>query len=123
MASPIAHFVSFEVGNLIHTISRLGSLAGLRHVAFIAVFGMIAVIYMALEILRAMKPWTSADEDATRKPFRAVVAVGGTAIGRAVIVTIGTFGGYSDFDSDLSLLLFGELAVKLIAATAANAEK
>jgi hypothetical protein len=69
VAAPVTHFISFEVGNLIDPISRLGLLAGLWHVAFIAVFWMKAIIYVALEILRTMKPRTSADEGATRKPL------------------------------------------------------
>jgi hypothetical protein len=45
------------------------------------------VVYVAMEIIRAMKPWASADENTARKPFRPVVAVGRTAIRRGVIVT------------------------------------
>jgi len=50
-----------------------------------------------------MKPWASADEDALDKPFWTVVASGSTVIGSGVIITIGTFRGYPDVDSNLSL--------------------
>jgi hypothetical protein len=60
------------------------------------------VIYVALEVARAMKPRASANEDVPAKPFRTVVARRGTAIRSDVIVAIGTFRGYSDVDADLS---------------------
>jgi len=65
------------------------------------------VVYLALEVIRAMKPRASANEDVPGKPFRAVVAGGGTAIRSDVIVTIGTVRGYSDFDADLSFCFGG----------------
>jgi hypothetical protein len=66
-------------------------------------FGMQTVIYVAVEVGRTMKPRASTDEDSTCKPFRAVVAVGSTAIRSDVIVAIGTIRGDSDVDTDLSL--------------------
>ncbi len=107
VAAPIAHFVSFEVGNLIHPISRLGFLARLRHRAFIAVFGMKTVVYTTLKMIGAVKPRTSSNEDTASKPLRTVVTVGGAAIRSGVIVTIGAYWGRSDFDSDLSLCFLG----------------
>jgi hypothetical protein len=64
---------------------------------------MVTVIYVATEVLTAMKPWTGTDEDTTGKPFRTVVAGGSAAIGRGVIVPIGTIRGDSNVDADLSL--------------------
>jgi hypothetical protein len=60
------------------------------------------VIYMALEIVWAMKPLASADEDAACKPFRAVVAVGSAVIWSDVIVAIGTIRRYANFYGNLS---------------------
>jgi hypothetical protein len=61
------------------------------------------VIYVTAEAATAMKPWAGANEDSCTKPFWTVVAGGSTVIGSDVIVAIGTFGSYSDFDADLSL--------------------
>jgi hypothetical protein len=103
VTASITLFVSFEVGNLIETLSRLGLVAAVWLWAGIAVLRMETVIYMAAEAFSAMKPWTCANEDATRKPFRAVVSVGGALVRRDVIITVGTFGRDSDFDAYLSL--------------------
>jgi hypothetical protein len=65
------------------------------------------VIYVALEVTGAMKPWTGAYEDVSRKPLRTVVAGGSTGIRSGVIVAIGTFGSYSDGDVGLSLRFGG----------------
>jgi hypothetical protein len=64
---------------------------------------MITVIHLTAEVIAAMEPRTGADEDATVKPFRTVVAGRSTAIRRGVIVPIRTFGGDSDVNADLSL--------------------
>jgi hypothetical protein len=81
----------------------LGFLATLWRRAFIAVFRMVIIIYVATEVIAAMKPRTGADEDTTGKPFRTVVAGGSAAIRSSVIVPIRTFWGGSDVDADLSL--------------------
>ena len=90
VAVSVAHFVSFEVVDLIETLSRLGLIATGRPWAVIAVLRMEMVIYGAVEACRAVKPRASADEDATGKPLGAVVAVGGAIVGRDVIVTVRT---------------------------------
>jgi hypothetical protein len=72
-------------------------------VAAIAVVWIEGVVYVALEVIGAMKPRANADENAAIEPFRAVIAVGNAVIGGVVIVTIGTIRGDSDFDHDLSL--------------------
>jgi hypothetical protein len=102
VAAPIAHFISLKVGDSVHAFRRLGSLTTLRRGAFIAVFGMISIIYVALELFRAMKPGARANEGSARKPLGTVVAVGSAAVRRGVIVSVGTFRGYSDVDPDLS---------------------
>src|ERR1700722_2394606 len=60
-----------------------------------------------MELIRAMKPWASANEAVPIEPFRTVVAGGGTVVGSGVIVTIRTFRGYSNLDANLSLGCFG----------------
>ena len=103
MAASIAHFVSFEVGDLIDVLIRIGFLTTGWPGAVIAVLGMETVIYMAAKTFRAMEPRTDANENATREPLRAIVAVGGAVVWRNVIVTVGTIRRNSDIDADLSL--------------------
>ena len=98
----VPNFISFEVINLVEMFCRLGLITTLWLWAGIAVFGMKAIVYMTLEVVRAMKPLSSADENATSKPFRAVVAVGSAIIWSDVIVAVGTIGRNSNFHSNLS---------------------
>src|ERR1700722_5452445 len=79
---------------------RLGSLAALWSGAGVAVVRVIAVVYVPLEILGAVKPRACADEDATGKPFRTVIAVRSAAVGSGVVITVGTFRSDSDFEPD-----------------------
>ena len=81
VTASIAHFVSFEVLNLVETLSRLGSVAAVWPWTGIAVLGMEMVIYVAVEVFMAMKPRARADEDAAGKPLWAVVAVGAQSYG------------------------------------------
>jgi hypothetical protein len=103
VAASIPHFVSFEVGNLIERPSRFGFVATVRLGAVITVLRMETVVYVALEVGSTMKPGANTNEDATCKPFRAVVAVGGAVVRRDIIVTIGTVRRDSDVDAYLSL--------------------
>ena len=64
MAVPVPHFVSFEVGNLIEPLSRLGFVAAVWPWSVIAVLRMKPIIYVAMEVGRAMKPRANANEDA-----------------------------------------------------------
>jgi hypothetical protein len=102
MAASVTHFVAFEVGG-IDTLGRFRFLADFRHGSLIAVLRMETIIHVAPEVGRAVKPWADANEDAVVKPFRTVVAGGSTGVGSNVIVTVRTFGGYSDVDGNLSL--------------------
>jgi hypothetical protein len=103
VTASIAHFVAFEVLNLIETLIRIRFLAAGWLWAVIAVLGMEVVIYVAVEACRAMKPRASANEDAAGKPFGAVIAVGCAIVGRDVVIAIGTFRRCSDFNGYLSL--------------------
>jgi hypothetical protein len=102
MAASVTHFISLEIfgwGSMLWS----SFLAALWHGALIAVIGMEVVIYVALEVGRAVKPWASANEDAARKPLGSIVAVGSTAVGSGLIVTVGTIRGHADLDADLGL--------------------
>jgi len=72
------------------------------HYALVVLF-VVVIVYRALKVGGAMKPGTRANEDAASKPLGAIVAVGGTAVGSGLIVAVGTFGGYADFNADLGL--------------------
>ncbi len=106
VATPVPRFVSFEVGT-IDTLCGLGFFAALWRWAFVAVLRVETVIHVALEVAGAMEPRAGADEDPGVKPFRTVVAGGSAGVRSGIIVTIGTFGGYSDVDADLSLCFGG----------------
>jgi hypothetical protein len=103
VAASIAHFVWFEMGNLIDTLSRLGFVATVWLWAVIAVLRMETIIDVAMEVGWTMKPRARANEDASRKPFRAVIAIGGAIVRWNVIVTVGAFRGNTDVDAYLSL--------------------
>jgi hypothetical protein len=103
VAVSIAHFVWFEVGNLIETSSRIGLLATGWPWAVIAVLRMETVIYVAMEVGRAVKPRTRPNEDASYKPFRAIVPIGGAIVRWRIVVAIGTHRRSSDLDAYLSL--------------------
>jgi hypothetical protein len=60
------------------------------------------IIYMALEVFRAVIPRASANEHTASKPFWPVVAVRSTTIRSVVIVTVRTFRGRPNVDIDLS---------------------
>jgi hypothetical protein len=120
VTASVAHFIPFEMGNSVETLSRLGSVAAVWFGTVIAVLWMETVVYVAAETFSAMKPWANANESAASEPFPAVVAVGGAFVGRGVIVAVGTLGRHSEFDAYLSAL--GKAAAKHIPATAANAK-
>lgn len=90
--------------------------------ASIAALSIETAIYVALEVVRAVKPRASASERTARKPFWAVVAVGRTRIRSVVIITIRAVGGGSNANANADLsLYFGSGDVKQIPATATNA--
>jgi hypothetical protein len=107
MATPISHFVSFEV-SLIDMSRGVRFLAAVGHRASVTVFRMKAIIHVAAEGAWSMKPRTSTDEDTSSKPFWAVVARWSTAIRRDVVVAIRTVWCYSDVDAHLSFCPWGD---------------
>src|ERR1700678_3439475 len=102
VAAPVTHFVSLKICYFVNTLRRLGFLTDLWRWALIAVIRMKAVIYVTLEIVRAVKPGAGANDHTAGEPFGAVVAVGCAAVGSGVIVTIGTVRGNADGDAHLS---------------------
>ena len=89
MATSISLFVAVEV-SAIDTSRRLRPLAGAWHWTPVAMLRVEAVVDVPTEVLRAVEPRASPHEDATTKPFGAVISGRRTAVGRGVIVPIGT---------------------------------
>jgi len=108
VAAPIAHFISLEVVNLVEALSRIRPVATVWPGALIAERAIEMVIYVAAEVVTAMEPRAGANEYATRKPFRAVIALRSTIIRLVVIVTIRAVRSRSNIDADAYLgLCFG----------------
>ena len=103
VAASVAHFVAFEVLNSVDGMGR--TFASGRQRSAVSVFGMEPVVDVAAEVFVPMEPGTGADEDASGKPLRSVIAIGSAIVGRDVIVAVGTLGRGSDFDADAYLSL------------------
>jgi hypothetical protein len=103
VTASVTHFIALEVLNLIEMLVGIGFLTASWPGAAIAMFGMEMIIYVAVETCRAVKPRAGANEYATGKPLRTVVAVGGAVVRGDVIVSVGTFGRDTDVDLYLSL--------------------
>src|ERR1700728_1827101 len=89
--------------SLIDTPRGLRLLTPARQWAVIAVIRVEAVVHVAVETFRPVKPRTSAHENASGKPFWPVVTGRSAIVGSDVVVTIGTLGCYSDVDADAHL--------------------
>src|ERR1700733_9455563 len=85
----------------IDALGRLGLLTTVWHCALVTVVWMESVVHVAAELAWAMKPRPGANEDISAEPFRPVVSRRSTIVRRGV-VAVGTFGGDTDTDADLS---------------------
>jgi hypothetical protein len=65
------------------------------------------IIDVAVEVGRTVEPWTSADEYAACKPFRAIIAIGSAAIGSRVVITVWTARSNSNVYGNLGLCFGG----------------
>ena len=61
------------------------------------------IVDVSAEAVRTMKPRASAEKNATREPFRSVVAVGRALIRYCVVVAVWTLGRNSDLNSNLGI--------------------
>jgi hypothetical protein len=103
MPAAVTHLIPFEMLNFVEMLRGFWPVANLGHRAFVPMVWMEAVVYVAPKVFVTMKPRAHANEDATRKPLRAVVAVRSTRVRRNVIVTVRTHRGLSNADGDLSV--------------------
>jgi hypothetical protein len=84
MASSVPRLVPVEVVELLRAMFRQRST--------VTVMRVIAVVDVAVEAMRAVKPGASSDKYPANKPIRPIVAVGSTVIGSIVEIPIGTDG-------------------------------
>jgi len=101
MAVAVAHFVAFEVFDVVDGPDGVLAAFGMR--AVVSVVGMEMIIDVAVKTLRTMKPGPDADEDAAGEPLRAVIAVGSAVVGWNVVIAVGTNRRWSNLDGYLSL--------------------
>jgi hypothetical protein len=98
----VVRFTSMEVRR-IHTPVWISTLARVGHGSAISPTRVKVTIDVSVEVGGAMEPASGSDEDAAVEPLRAIVAIGGAAIGSEIIVAIRADGRSADADTDLSL--------------------
>ncbi len=101
MPTAIAHLIPFEISNLIQRLSRLTLVANFWRWTFVPVVRMKMVIHVSLEVRVTMKPRASADEHATREPFRAVITIRRTSVRRHIIIAVRAIRSNSDVNGHL----------------------
>ena len=102
MAMAVAHLVSMEVlGRTVPPVVR--SVAMIRIFTVVAVIRPVAIVDVAMEVFRTMKPWARTDKDAIGKPLGTIVSVGSSTVRRGVVVTVRTNRGYTYSNADLGL--------------------
>jgi hypothetical protein len=79
-----------------------GMLIAFGEMPSIAVTVVEMVINVAIEMVTAVEPWTSAYEKAAVEPFRAVVAIRCAAVGWSFVVAVGTTWRRPNLDGHLS---------------------
>jgi hypothetical protein len=67
----------------------------------IAMLWIKAVINMAIEVVRAVKPWAGSDEDASGEPLGSVVPIWSAVVRRVVEVAVWANWRNSNIDRDL----------------------
>jgi hypothetical protein len=107
VAAVIPNFIASEMVDMIEVIRRIGVFAMLRQRPAITVVNIKTVIHMAVKVRGAVKPRADADEDTAAELFRAVVAVGSTAIRSGVVLAVRAVGYGSDVDADVGLRFCG----------------
>src|SRR5580700_10321866 len=95
IASPIPRLVSLEVVEALRT--------AFGHRSSITVMRIIAVVDMAVEAARAVKPGAGSKKHAANKPIGPIVAVRSAVVWGIVEVSVGTYGSRSDVYADGNL--------------------
>jgi hypothetical protein len=90
---PIARLVCVEV------VER--RLSAPRQRSNVTVMRIIAVVDVAVEAVRAVKPRAGANKHAASEPIGTIVSIRSTVVGSIVEVPIGAHGGHSNVDGNL----------------------
>jgi hypothetical protein len=80
-----------------------GMLTPFREVAVITVAEIEVMIYVAIEVVVAVEPWTSSNKYPAVEPFRAVIPVRGATVRRNFVIAVGANGGRTDLYRDLGI--------------------
>ena len=96
MTVAVAHFVAFEVFDVVNGSGGVLAAGGIW--AVVSVVRMEMIVDVAVKTLRAVEPGANADEDAAVKPLRAVVAVRSAVVGWDVIIAVRTYWRRPDVD-------------------------
>jgi hypothetical protein len=99
-AAPVAARVPAPITHLVPVEVIEGLVSMLREWTAIAVMWIKAVIYVAVEASRAMKPRAGSNKDTAGEPLRPIVSIGGAAVRRIVEVAIWASRRYSNIDGD-----------------------
>jgi hypothetical protein len=76
------------------------AIAAMRKVSVVSIAGVITVVYVTMPPMAAVEPGTCSDENAVRKPLRAVVAIGSAIIGSVVVIAVRAYRRRSDIDAN-----------------------
>ena len=79
MIAAAMFFLPFMASEVLHGSMvpfPFGMFVVIGYATSVPISHVVVTIYMPTEVFSAMKPWSSADEDAVRKPLRAIVAIG-----------------------------------------------
>ena|SRR5580698_2116776 len=79
------------------------SLAARRHGTVIPLAEIEMMIDVPVEMLWPVVPRTGADEDTTREPFRAVIAIRSAIVRRNLVIPVGANRRFSDADCNLCI--------------------
>jgi hypothetical protein len=94
VASSIPRFVRVKMGER--------PLSMLRHRSDVSVVRIIAIVHVTIEVMTAMKPWASSNENPAIEPIRPVITIGSAVIRGIVEVTVRAHRRHSDVDGNLS---------------------
>ena len=93
----VMHGLTMEFRSMITRV-----LAPSRHGSMVSVTVIEVMVYMTVEVLRPMKPRSSAHKYATRKPFGTIVAIRGAVVRRYFVIPVGTYRRRSNAHRNLS---------------------
>jgi hypothetical protein len=100
VAAAVARFISAK---MLRVDMFVGAIATMRQFTAISMIRMKVIVYPAVEMFIAVKPWAYADERAVVKPFGSVVAVWRAVVRSNVVIPLRTFRSRPDIHADAHL--------------------